>query len=78
MATALPTKPSAESLMNALAAGRTVTVHTSTRVFPVSPKTAKAFADVGITMFREGKTGSLYMASGRTFLCIDYAAITVA
>lgn len=50
-----------------LAAGKTVYVCTMTRAIAISPKTAKAWARKGLTLFKVVH-GDLYMANGKHFV----------
>jgi len=55
----------------AIAAGRTVYVMTARGAIKVSPKTAAAWNKIGRPVFKFVK-GSLFVASGHRYDCIDY------
>lgn len=61
-----------------IANGGTVYVSTDLRSTSITPKTWKRWDD-GATLFRIGKTsGSLYMARGRNWDCVDFCRFTFA
>ena len=59
-----------------LAEGMTVYVTTRTRATKVTPKAAKRWAADGLELFKIDRTGSLIMAHGRRYDCIDYCRIS--
>lgn len=60
----------------ALAAGKTVWVMTGRGAIEVTPKTAAKWDASGRPVFKFAK-GSLFVASGRRYDCIDYNHIQV-
>ena len=58
-----------------LAEGMTVYVSTRLRSTKVTPKAAKRWADDGLELFKIDRTGSLLIAHGRRYDCIDYCAL---
>lgn len=64
------------TILAAIAAGHAVHVCTATRRTVVSPRTAKRFAGAGVELF-SARGRSLYMAAGKSKVCIDYARVFV-
>jgi len=58
-----------------LAEGRTVYVCTYTRATKITPKAAKRWADAGLALFKVDGRGSLLMARGKHYDCIDGCAL---
>lgn len=58
-----------------LAGNMTVYVCTYTRATKITPKTAARWADAGRDLFKIDSTGSLMMAVGNRYDCIDYCGL---
>ena len=63
-------------IKGALARGATVYISTYTRSWKINAKTAAKFDAAGHPLFKVSN-GSLMMASGRSYVCADFCAITV-
>jgi len=63
-------------IMDALESGRTVFISTHTHTTKVNLKALNKWRKAGYELFK-ASSKSLYMASGRKFVCIDYCRITV-
>jgi len=63
-------------LIELLQSGKTIHIHTCTRVTEITPKTYKRWAKNGHVLFKADDK-SVYMANGNKFVCIDYNPITV-
>lgn len=64
-----------EMMQTAWNAGRTVYIHSQTRIMKITAKNAKKWADAGLVLVKV-KGSDLWLASGRKFVCINYNAIT--
>jgi len=64
-----------EWITAALAAGRSVYVHSCTRVFKITPAIAKRFDKAGRPVFKITGT-SLYMSNGNRYDCINFNPLT--
>ena len=58
-----------------LAEGMTVYVTTHTRSTRVTPKDAQSWVDDGRELFKLGHNGTLLMARGKRYDCIDYCGL---
>ena len=58
-----------------LADGMTVYLSTPLKHTKITPKLAQQFADDGHALFKIDGTGSLLIASGKHYDCIDYSAL---
>ena len=59
-----------------LASGKTVYIQSYTKVWKVTPKVAKGWADAGYKLFKASEK-SLYIARGKSFDDISLCGITV-
>lgn len=64
------------AITNAIAAGDTVLVMTARGAIQVTPKTAAKWEAAGRPIFKLAK-GSLFIASGRRYDCIDFNHIQI-
>ena len=58
-----------------LADGMTVYVCTTYKRTKITPKLARGFADAGHELFKIDGTGSLLIARGKHYDCIDYSGL---
>jgi len=66
-----------EWIREALASGKTVYIHTHTRITVITPKSAARFEASGRPLFKTAGT-SIYLSVGKRYDCIDYCGITAA
>lgn len=64
-----------DKINEALAEGATIYFSTMTRHYKITQKTVARFAKAGMPLLKVSGD-SLYMASGRSYLCMDYCGIT--
>lgn len=65
-----------EAVVSAIESGKTVIFSTYTRAIEVSPKTLAKWRKNGHELFRADEK-HLWMASGKSWTCMDYCRITV-
>lgn len=68
--TQTPAERAFDFINNAITAGKTVYIATRLRVTELSPKTVAKFEAAGYKAYKMGKDGCLYLASGKSFVCI--------
>ena len=66
---------SVAELVSALDRGYSVQISTALRSILVSPAMYAAWAKKGLTLFRENSAGSVFIARGKRWDCIDYTDI---
>lgn len=66
-----------DAINAALDAGRTVYLCTHTRATEITAKVRDRFDKAGHPVLKVGADGSLYLASGRKYVCADFCAIRV-
>jgi len=64
-----------DEIVKALCLGATVLIQTNTHAVKITPKTFEQWEERGSKLFREASDGSFYLASGKNWVCIDYATI---
>ena len=69
--------PTADTLIAAILAGKTLYVATATRVTPINAKTVRAFERAGVPVLKTGKDGHLYLAQGRKYVDCTYCSLTL-
>ena len=57
--------------------GRTVYLTTHLKQWKCTPKNALKFKESGRPLFKIGRDGQLYMASGRSYLCILLGSVSL-
>lgn len=76
----LPENPTAADKLawinTAIAAGLTVYFRSYTHAYKVDRKTVARFAKAGVQLLKVSG-GSLWMASGRSYLCMDLSGISI-
>lgn len=68
----------AQDLLDRIASGSTLFIHTYTRITKVDQRCVERFAKVGIPVLKNGADGRLRMASGRSFVLIDGCSLVFA
>lgn len=66
-----------KKLLEVIANGKTLYITTYTKSTKITAKTVSKFAALGIPVLK-AKNNSMYMASGKNFVCIDYCKFTYA
>ena len=60
-----------------LADGKTVNIATAMKIFQITPKIAAQWHKVNRQLFKIGDDGCLYMASGKSYVCIAYKELVL-
>jgi hypothetical protein len=66
------------SIINALETGKAVSVSTNLKHWAITPKTYLKFKAANHPLFKIGSDGCLYMAQGKSYVCISYAEMALA
>lgn len=65
-----------QSWLDAIANGSTLYVATYTKCWKIDSKVVAKFAKAGSPILK-AKGDSLYMASGKSYVCIDYCGVRI-
>lgn len=65
-----------ESLLEHIKNGKTVVISTHTKATQITPKTLAQWEKSGHTLLKAAGN-NMYMASGKSFVCIDYCNISI-
>jgi len=65
-----------DKIIETLREGKTIYISTALRSYKITKKTLASWDKAGLQLFK-AEGNSMYMASGKKFLCIDYCQFTV-
>ena len=65
-----------QSWIDAISSGKTLYVATYAKCWKIDSKTVAKFSKAGMPVLK-AKGESLYMASGKSYVCIDYCGIRI-
>ena len=66
-----------KTILEEIEKGKTLYITNYLRCTKINQKTVLSWRKIGREVLRQGKSGSLYVASGKKYLCIDGNGLTL-